>query len=305
MNNSIKNSILIFSSIMVLNCQTEVDLPQAPYDSRVIIQGIMEPDSVPIVYLNRTVPYLSGSTDPAKLAIRNATVTIGAEGETDHLKFDSMHLPLDCKYSYFYKGTIPARPNTTYTLEIIDGSKTYTTTTRTSLTPTTIDEVSYTPAFKDLYGEHEGVITYFTDNANETNYYRFEMTRKADLSSRDVTGNNRDLLVPCLEEGDTIMFTEIGRSVYNDKNLQGQQIKLVIEPALTHTVVVVIYVRIQSIDKATHDFYEQLDGQKISQYNPFVEPVFIKNGQFGKEAVGFFGSMIRSEAVRFEMPLDD
>ncbi len=304
--NLLRNPILIIGIVVALsNCQTEVDLAQLPYDSRVVIQGVVEPDSLPIVYLNRTVPYLSGTTDPAKLAIRNAIVTISAEGEIDHLKFDSMHLPLDCKYSYFYKGTISVRRNTTYTLHIVDGPKTYTATTRTSLTPTTIDEVSYTPAFKDLYGEHEGVITYFTDNANEVNYYRFEMTRKADLSSRDVTGNNRDLLVPCLEEGDTIMFIEIGRSVYNDKNLQGQQIKLVIEPALTHTVVVVIHVRIQSIDKATHDFYEQLDGQKISQYNPFVEPVFIKDGQFGKEAIGFFGSMIRSEAVRFEMPLDD
>ena len=166
-------------------------------------------------------------------------------------------------------------------------------------------EVSYTPAFKDLYGEHEGVITYFRDNPDEENYYRFEMTRKVDVNSRDVTGNNRDLLVPCLKEGDTIRFTEVGRSVYDDKNLQGQQVKLVIEPALTHTVVVLIHVRIQSIDKATYDFYKQLDDQKLSQYNPFVEPIFITPGQFGKDAVGFFGSMIRSEAMEFEMPADE
>jgi hypothetical protein len=131
------------------------------------------------------------------------------------------------------------------------------------------------------------------------------MLRAADISSRDVTGNNRDLLVPCLDVGDTIMFREIGRSVYSDKNLQGRPFKLIIEPALTHEVVVVIFVRIQTIDKATYEFYDQLDGQKLAQYNPFVEPVFIKDGQFGKEAAGFFGSMIRSEPVRFEMPLDD
>ena len=286
-------------------CQTEVDFPQLPYDARAIIQGVIEPDSVPIVHFNRTVPYLSGTTDPAKLVIRNAAVTIHSAGETDHLTLDSIYLPLDCKYTYFYRGKIAAERYKTYTLVIIDRGKTYTATTTTSLTPVTIDKVSYTPAFKDLYGEHEGVITYFTDNPREENYYRFEMTRKVDVNSRDVTGNNRDLLVPCLEQGDTIDFTEIGRSVYDDKNLQGQQIKLVIEPALTHTVVVLIHVRIQSVDKATYDFYKQLDDQKLSQYNPFVEPIFINPGQFGKDAVGFFGSMMRSEAVEFEMPADD
>jgi Domain of unknown function (DUF4249) len=287
------------------SCQTEVDFPQLPYDERAIIQGVIEPDSVPIVHFNRTVPYLSGTTDAANLVIRNASVRIHSAGHTDHLTLDSMYLPLDCKYTYFYRGKIAAERNETYTLEIIDGGKIYTATTETSLTPATIDKVSYTPAFKDLYGEHEGVITYFTDNPGEENYYRFEMTRKVDVNSRDVTGNNRDLLVPCLNEGDTINFTEVGRSVYDDKNLQGQQIKLVIEPALTHTEVVLIHVRIQSVDKATYDFYKQLDDQKLSQYNPFVEPIFINPGQFGKDALGFFGSMIRSEAVQFEMPADE
>jgi hypothetical protein len=303
---SFRNQILLFGLVIALcGCQTEVDFPQLPYDARVVIQGILELDSVPVVYFNRTVPYLSGTTDPVKLAIRNASVTIRSQGEIEQLTFDSLYLPLDCKYAYFYKGNIVTKRNTTYTLEIIDGAKTYAATTTTSLTPVVIDEVSYTPAFKDLYGEHEGVITYFTDNPNEENYYRFEMTRKADINSRDVTGNNRDLLVPCLEEGDTILFTEVGRSVYNDKNLQGQQVRLIIEPALTHTSIVLIYVRIQSIDKATYDFYEQLDGQKLAQYNPFVEPVFINAGQFGKDALGYFGSMVRSEAVEFEMPADE
>ena len=110
--------------------------------------------------------------------------------------------------------------------------------------------------------------------------------------------------MPCLEVGDTVMMTEYGRSVYNDKNLQGQQIQLVIEPALEHLVNVEVAVRIQTIDQATYEFYNQLDGQKLAQYNPFVEPVFIKPGQFGKDAVGFFGSIVRSGSVTLIMPPD-
>ncbi len=94
--------------IALYSCQTEVDFPQLPYDARVVIQGIIEPDSVPVVFFNRTIPYLSGTTDPAKLVIRNASVTIRSAGETDHLTLDSTYLPLDCKYTYFYKGKIAA-----------------------------------------------------------------------------------------------------------------------------------------------------------------------------------------------------
>lgn len=297
--------VILIVGLIGICCQNEVPLPQLPYDERVIIQGVVEPDSVPIVYLNRTVPYLSGTTNPAQLVVRNAIVTVSTVETTDNLFLDSVFLPMDCNYAYFYKGNIPVERNTTYQLNIIDGAKTYSASASTTLTPVVIDKVSYTPAFKDLYGEHEGVIIYFKDVPGEENFYRFQMRRKVDRSVRDVTGNNRDLLVPCINEGDTIMFTEVGRSVYHDRNLQGQQIKLVIEPALTHMVNVMIDIRIQTIDKATYDFYDQLDGQKLSQYNPFVEPVFIRAGQFGKDAVGFFGSMVRSDSVRFEMPLDD
>lgn len=297
--------MVVLSVVTGIRCQNEVPLPQLAYDERVIIQGIIEPDSVPIVYLNRTVPYLSGTTDPASLVVRNALVMVSSEEETDYLFLDSVYLPMDCRFSFFYRGNLPVKRDMVYQLNIANGTRTYAATASTSLTPVVIDEISYTPAFKDLYGEHEGVITYFTDIPGEDNYYRFEMTRKVDRSVRDVTGNNRDLLVPCLEEGDTIWFTEVGRSVYHDKNLQGQQLKLVIEPALTHEVVVTIFVRIQTIDEATYEFYNQLDAQKLAQNNPFVEPVFLREGQFGKEATGFFGSVVRSQAVRFEMPLDD
>ena len=66
-----------------------------------------------------------------------------------------------------------------------------------------------------------------------------------------------------------------------------------------------VFVRIQTIDKAMYEFYDQIDEQKLSQYNPFVEPLFIRDGQFGKDAAGFFGSMIKSDAVRFMVPADD
>ena len=292
--------------ILFLTCQQEIVLPDLPYESRVIIQGFIEPDSVPVVYFNRAVPYISGTTNPAELVIRHARIIVGSVDEEDVLELDSTFVHMDCRYSYFYKGHIPVKMNTRYTLEIVDGAKTYTASATTALSPVTIDSVGYTPSFKDLYGAHEGIITWFNDIPDEENYYRFEMLREIDSTVRDVTlaDKNKPFVKPCLG-GDSVMFIEVGRSVYNDLTLQGSQIKIVIEPAITHFVPTEVFVRIETIDKTMYEFYDQIDEQKLSQYNPFVEPVFIRDGQFGKDAVGFFGSMIKSKAVRFEVPADD
>ena len=58
----------------------------------------------------------------------------------------------------------------------------------------------------------------------------------------------------------------------------------------------------QTIDKAMYDFYDQIDKQKLAQYNPFVEPIFLRDGQFGSKAIGFFGCSVRSSGVAFVFP---
>ena len=104
------------------------------------------------------------------------------------------------------------------------------------------------------------------------------------------------------------MYRELGRSVFSDQNLTGSQINMIIEPALSHGpdtlagTFVSGLVRIQTLDKATYDFYEQTDRQKLGVSNPFVEPTFLVEGQFGKDAFGFFGSLVRSEPVMFVFP---
>jgi hypothetical protein len=293
-----KNILTIAIVATLFNCTKEIVLPQLPYDGRVSIQGIVEPDSIPRVYFNRTVPYLTGSTNTADLVIRNAIVKISSLGESDILSLDSTYDKVDCRYLYFYNGNVKARKNMSYTLEINDGLKTYTATATTSIVPVTIDSVSYTATFKDLYGEHEGVLTYFKDILNETNYYRYEMLRSVDSTVRR---GEKKLYGSCLG-GESINYRELGRSVYSDQNLEGQQIKLVIEPAFSHTAGLVGYVRVQAIDKATYEFYDQIDRQKLGQYNPFVEPFFLKEGQFGKDAIGFFGARVKSEPVKFIFP---
>ena len=55
-----------------------------------------------------------------------------------------------------------------------------------------------------------------------------------------------------------------------------------------------------SLDKNTAEFYDNLDRQMLAQFNPFVEPVFLKSKIEG--CVGVFGSAIPSDSVLFIYP---
>lgn len=292
--------IIALGALIIMGCEKEITVPQPDYVSKPSIQGIIEPDSLPIVFFNRTTSFLSATTTTGQLVIRNATIKISNEKSVDILKLDSIYDRIYCQFSYFYKGTKKILWNTTYTLDIIRETETYSASTNTTLQKAVIDSVRYTTAFNDVYGEHEGVIVYFKDVAGFTNYYRYEQTRQVDTSMKHAS-ISLSSTNGCIGKG-IITIIEQGRSVYNDQNVDGQQIKIVIEPAYTHKKGLRGLVKIQSIDKAMYDFYDQIDKQKLAQYNPFVEPIFLKEGQFGNKAIGFFGSRTRSNGNDFVFP---
>ena len=76
----------------------------------------------------------------------------------------------------------------------------------------------------------------------------------------------------------------------------------VFEPNYSHKRNDSAYIRLQTVDKNIFNFYDNLDKQKLAQYNPFVEPVFIIPGQFGDKAIGVFGAYTISDPVLFIYP---
>lgn len=287
-------SIIIFFS----SCQKTITVTPPPYTEKVSIQSMLEPDSIPIVYFNKTVPYFDKKISFADLVIRNATVKISDGSSADVLTLDSAYDRIYCEYNYFYKGTVPVQLNKNYALTIVNGTESYTATASTfNLSKAVIDSVSYTSSYKDLYGEHEGVIIYFK-GAAQTNYFRYEMDRYVDTATKKAEVK---IASSCLGR-DSIAVQELGRSVYKDAGQPGSEVKIVIEPAYSHQAGTKGLIRIQSIDKNAYDFFDQLDKQKLSQFNPFVEPVFLREGQFGSRAIGYFSAMIKSDAVVYVYP---
>jgi len=293
-------TLLIFSGLLMFlcACQKNITVSPPPYKERVSIQCFVETDSVPILYFNKTVSYFDNAIKKNQLIIRNAQISISSPASTEVLTLDSLFDKIDCQYNYYYKGKNKIQANTTYNLSIINGVDSYKATATTDMAPATIDSVGYTAKFNDINGEHEGVIVYFRDNAAQTNFYRYELLRYADINTKKAES---PILSACLGK-DSIQVHEIGRAVFNDVGLQGQQIKIVAEPAYSHVKGTKGLIYMQAIDQNAYDFFNQLDKQKVAADNPFVEPVFLLPGQFGEKGVGFFSAKKNSKPYLFYYP---
>ena len=295
-----KNILFIlfcFFSITFFSCEKTISIKQQPYTSKLSIQGLITPNKKPQIFLNRTVPYFDPKINTRELTVDNATVTLNDGIITYTLSFDSVFSIHDCHYNYFYSNPTNIQPNKTYTLNIIFNGIGYSAKATTNQSKVTPINISYVPTFTDLYGEHEGIVIRYTDKANEENYYRYEMGRIIDTS---VQNANNKLKSTCAGNK-KYYITELGRTIYSDKNADGQQVSFVFEPAYTHKATDTTYIKLQTVDKNIFDFFDNLDKQKLAQYNPFVEPVFIAQGQF-KNAIGVFGAYAISDSVRFIYP---
>lgn len=297
-----KNAFVYFIGLtcILLNlesCQKDIPIVPLQYDSQVSIECILYPGKVPQLFLSTSVPFFNTNTTPSELFAKNAIVTITGSS-VDYLVADSTYDYFRCRWVPFYKGSIPAQIGQTYELSVTYGGKTYTASTTINQPQVSINSTSFVHSFHDIYGDHEGVIMDFTDIAQSENFYRFQMNRMIDSSVYGAS--NLGLIHSNCTNGEQFFISEFGRSIYFDKGLDGQVMQFVIEPALKHKQGDQAYVFIQSLDKNSAEFYDNLDKQKLAQLNPFVEPVYLKTKIEG--CIGVFGSAVISDSVLFIYP---
>ena len=280
-------------------CTKDVNIGVQPYDSKLSIQGLITPGQTPKVYLYRTVAFFDPNVLPADLFVRDATVTLATPDGSEVLFQDSSWNAYRCHYEYHYSGSMPIQAGKAYTLSVSWNGEVFSASATTSQRVVQPDSVTYTPAFKDLYGEHEGVVLHFKDPVGTGEYYRFAMGRTF-TPTDTIFGTGKEFSACAL--GQTTWLEEIGRSIYPDQNADGTAFTITVEPTYKHKQGKVSYVRLQSMDKASYEFFDQFDRQKLAQFNPFVEPVFILPGQFGARAIGVFGAYAVSDSVQFVYP---
>ncbi len=281
-------------------CIKTIPVEQQPYEEKVVIEGLIQPDSLPKIYVNRSVPFFTRDQTPSSLFLPDAEVVIVSPDGVDVLEPDSTFDRFWCRYEPFYTGSVPIRADTQYELRVTHRGRTYTATATTNLPAIEIDSLDYVAEFTDIFGGHEGVIVDFMDVPGQANQYRFLMTRP--LDNKHETVDDREYASTCLPDGELVSVDEIGRFVYFDKNLDGAPVRFVIEPAYTHRKGDLGFVAIQSLDRQAAEFYDTLDRQREANINPFVEPVFLQSNIEG--AIGVFGAANSAPPVRFVFPQD-
>lgn len=296
-----KNILFSITAMLVVlaACTKDVSIVPLPYDKKFSIQCLITPGVLPKAYVYSTVPFFDKNVLPADLFVKNAAVKISSPDGSQTLLPDSSWNPVVCHMEYFYKGNAPIEAGKTYTLKIGIGAENFTATAATDRRVVQLDSVTYTPKFKDLYGEHEGIQLHFKDPVGKGDFYRFDMGRT--FEPMDTIFGVGKVISEC-SLGKTTWVEEIGRSIYPDKDADGSAFTLTIEPTFKHAKGKIGYVRLQSMDAAAHAFYDQFDRQKLAQFNPFVEPVFIVPGQFGERAFGVFGAFAVSDSLKFVYP---
>ncbi|MDQ2719872.1 MAG: DUF4249 domain-containing protein [Bacteroidota bacterium] len=288
--------LFTFCLTIIISCEKTITVKQQPYQSKLSIQGLITPNQSPRIFINKTVPYFDPKVNARELTVDNANVTLNDGTSTFTLSFDSGYNYHYCHYDYFYSGLQNIRANTTYTLTIIFNGTTYSAQAITNQSMVAITSLSYVQKFKDLYGEHEGIIVGYNDKPGEENYYRYEMGRMIDSSVKSV-----DAVKSSCTFGEKYYVKEIGRTVYADKNVDGKSLTFTFEPNYSHKKSDSTHIKMESVDKNIFNFYDNFDRQKLAQYNPFVEPVFINPGQF-TNAIGVFGAYAISDSVLFVYP---
>lgn len=278
-------------------CENEVDILQKPYDSKLSIQCLITPGAFPKLYLNSTMPFLDPALTNRQMFVDNAEIEITSDQEVILMKPDSLFDKFYGKYTYFYIGDKEIEANTRYNLEIRHNGSIYSATSTTDRVSVQLDSVTFVDEFYDIFGEHEGVVFHFKDLPGKGHYYRYEMHRVIDSTTYGI-GRIKS---PYLKGDEKAFVTEIGRSVYSDDSFDGSNFSFVIEPVFKHKEGDTTYVFLHNCDEHTYQFYREMDRQKLTQKNPFVEPVFFSTEQFN-DAIGVFGSYALSDSVLFIYP---
>lgn len=286
----------------IIGCQKAITVEQQPYEERISIESLLQPGEIPKAFVARMVPFFENiqQQTPSSLFVPDAEVVILSDQGSDTLRPDSTYNRFFCRWEPHYIGSAPIRANTRYDLRVTHSGQLYTASTVTNVPVVSIDSVSYTAAFTDIFGGHEGVIVDFTDIPGQDNQYRFLTTRP--LTNEHETTDDLEYSSECLDDGETVVVRETGRFVYFDDNRDGAPVRFVAEPAYTQFKDDPSTVYIQSLDEKAAHFYDTLDRQQEANINPFAEPISLYTNIEG--TIGIFAAVNLSPPVHFVFPED-
>jgi len=276
--------VLAFGLICLFaSCEKDIDLNPQVQAAKLVVDGQIEQGQAPVIVLTSSFGYFS-TISAAQLSgtfVRNATVTVSDGTKTHQLK--EYAVPVTNGNVYYYSND-PAQPATaftgvpgkTYTLTIVAGGVTYTSTTTIPQPTKKLDSLWWKPTVKQEPGKEAALWVRATDPPGFGNYIRY-FTRRNNgqfisgwysvFDDEFVDGKTYDLQV----DGG------------QDKNLKRDDDKNSPFFGKGDTVTV----KFCNIDKASFDFWRTWEFSFDAIGNPFGSPTKIQ-GNISNGALGAF-----------------
>jgi hypothetical protein len=293
--NKSRKLLLLLLPLLLFSCSKDIQVKLPDAEQKICVDGKIEPGNPPFVILTHNIPYF-GSTDLNNLPnlfVHNAIVKINGVTLTE---FCSQSIPdsilpivasftgVDtaslknfnyCLYTTF-NTAIWGTVGTTYNLTIDAEGKSLSSTT-TILNPVPLDSVWYKYIRVNNTGDSLGyVFAHLNDPPVEGNCYRWLAMREG--KDQSFVAPPGSVIDDKFFNGKSFDFAYNRGSVPNstapdDNNEEEGYFKI------GDTVVV----KYCSIDRATFDFFRQVDVAVYSQGNPFAAPTSVPSNVFPRE----------------------
>jgi hypothetical protein len=267
------NIAILALSLLIFSCRKDVTLQLPEYKQKVVIEGMIETNGPPVVFLSYSVPYFSDFdyTKPQNAFIKGATVIVSDGVMTDTLR------ELDPKTGYVYAGLkLLGKEGRAYTLRVIVNGKSYETTTN----------ITHKVKFDSLFfrTEHDSlgfIWQKFTEPEGSGDCYRWFAKRlhRDEFYAAPFSSVFDDKFI----DGKTFEFGY-------DRGPQPNQIQEYREDPERgfYKIGDTVVVKFCRIGRREYDFWYTYYQNKASNSNPFSAPTNIKSMFSDEEAFGAF-----------------
>jgi hypothetical protein len=251
------------------NLEKEVEITLPDYESQLVLECYLEPGKPYNALLTRSDSYFAAvATSGADLLnyyqgllVQDAQVEISVNGKKTILENNLLFDPASFRFSnYSASESVPFDYENTFELRVITADGRTIVANTSILKPVSLDSVVY--EFGETSPDSARVLTYFSDNSDEKNYYRRMIHRNTldSIPDQDFVADDR--------------FVD-GQVVFGTGYDYGKGEKVI--NTLYH------------IDKAYYDFINSVANAIVSNGNPFAQPGEIQSNLGGDaEAIGVF-----------------
>jgi hypothetical protein len=273
---------LIVLSFSFVSCERQVDFKLNDVSPKLVVEGIIENDRYPIVYLSESIGYFS-SLDLAVISnsfVHNADVYI-SDGTLTH-KLKEYKFPVVNGIDFYYYAidssslatAFRGEVNHQYSLRIVWNAEEYTATTRIPNITQRIDSLSWKPAPAGVTDDKVILMATITDPPGFGDYNRYYTQRNREQFYPGVTSVNDDQV----SDG-TTYTVQVNRGLPRDEYSDSKRF-------FYHGDSVTL--KLSNIDKATFDFWRTMEFTYSSVGNPFSSPTRVINN-ISNGALGYFG----------------